>query len=170
MKYTILQLKADTEDQRNKWFIPYSELTRKFGKVDLNDYFKVYEGETEFLEDISSISNIVKVHLLLDELFEQFNMYPPKDFKGHSLSVSDIVTVEDRVFYCDDIGWKEIKKENIAVDSMWDRLYRLMSHLDKRPNGATVELEQSDYDFFTKIGFVSEDGYISFHGKRFCLG
>lgn len=170
MKYTILQLKTDTEERRSKWFISYSELTRKFGKVDLNDYLKVYEGETEFLEDIS---NIVKVHLLLDELFEQFNMYPPKDFIGHSLSVSDIVAVEDRVFYCDDFGWKEIKKENVAVDavdSMWDRLYRFMSYLDKRPNGATVELEQNDYDFFSRIGFVSEDGYISFNGKRFCLG
>jgi hypothetical protein len=167
MKYTILQLKADTEEQRDKWFMPYSELIRKFGKVDLNDYFKVYEGETEFLEDIS---NIVMARRLLDDLFEQFNMYPPKDFNGHSMSVSDIVTVGDRVFYCDDFGWEEIKKENVAVDSMWDRLYRFMSYLDKRPNGATVELEQNDYDFFSSIGFVTDDGYIEFDGKRFCLG
>jgi hypothetical protein len=58
----------------------------------------------------------------------------------------------------------------LCIETEWDRLYRFMQYLDKRPNGATVELEQSDYDFFTKIGFVSEDGYISFHGKRFCLG
>lgn len=167
MEYTILQLKADTEEQRNKWFLPYNYLISKLGKLDLEDYYKVYEGETEFL---GGISNDSKAHLLLDELFEQFNMYPPKDFKGHSLSVSDIVTVEDRMFYCDDNGWKEIKKEDIIVKSVWDRLYRFMSYLERRPNGAAVELEQKDYDFFTKIGFVSEDGYISFHGKRFCLG
>lgn len=160
MEYTILQLKADTEEQRNKWFMPYSELTRKFGKVDLNDYYKVYEGETDATGTIEALDNI----------FDMFNTDHPKDFNGHSMSVSDIVSVEDRMFYCDDIGWKEIKKEDIIVKSVWDRLYRFMSYLDKCPNGATVELEQSDYDFFTKIGFVSEDGYISFHGKRFCLG
>lgn len=162
MEYIILQLKADTEEQRSKWFMPYSELTRKFGKVDLNDYFKVYEGEIDAVGTIEALDNI----------FDMFNTDHPKDFKGHSLSVSDIVVLEGGLgtWYCDGFTWNYVSDTDIREESMWDRLYRLMSYLEKRPNGAAVELEQKDYDFFTKIGFVSEDGYISFHGKRFCLG
>lgn len=52
----------------------------------------------------------------------------------------------------------------------WNRLYRFMQYLKKRPNGSAVELEQKDYEFFSSIGFVTEDGYIEFDDKRFCLG
>jgi hypothetical protein len=37
-----------------------------------------------------------------------FNLEHPKDFRGHSLSVSDIVQMEDEFYYCDSFGWKKI--------------------------------------------------------------
>ena len=34
----------------------------------------------------------------------------PKDFEGHSMSVSDVVEYPDgRCWFCDSMGWKEIK-------------------------------------------------------------
>ena len=50
---------------------------------------------------------------ILEELFRIFNIDHPADFKGHSLSVSDIVILDinDKTssWYCDDTGWTEIK-------------------------------------------------------------
>lgn len=42
----------------------------------------------------------------LEELFYVFNMEHPTDFKGHSLSVSDIVKINDKYYYCNSCGWK----------------------------------------------------------------
>jgi hypothetical protein len=167
MEYTVMQLKADTEEQCDKWFMSYSELIANFGSVDLNDYLKVYEGEIK-TKDLPE-------EAVLDKLFMKFNMRKPSDFKGHSMTISDIVVLggeNGTIWYCNIEGWKKVgtQEQNLNVESCWDRLYRFMSYLDKRPNGAAVELEQKDYDFFSSIGFVTEDGYIEFDGKRFCLG
>lgn len=50
---------------------------------------------------------------VLEELFVTFNVNRPKNFRGHSLSVSDVVVLNKGnydvdIYYCDDFGWKEI--------------------------------------------------------------
>lgn len=48
----------------------------------------------------------------LDDIFMRFNMKHPKDFYGHSLSVSDVVVFRKQgkcqVFYVDSVGFKEL--------------------------------------------------------------
>ncbi|MDL2301089.1 DUF4316 domain-containing protein [Lachnospiraceae bacterium OttesenSCG-928-D06] len=48
----------------------------------------------------------------LDDIFEKFNLNRPNDFKGHSLSVSDIVVLKqdgkETAYYVDWIGFKEV--------------------------------------------------------------
>lgn len=50
----------------------------------------------------------------LDDIFMRFNMKHPKDFYGHSLSVSDVVVFRKqgkcRVFYVDSVGFKELSE------------------------------------------------------------
>ena len=52
---------------------------------------------------------------LLENLFEKFNIYHPEGYRAHSMSVSDVVRINDgneiRYYYCDSIGWKDITKE-----------------------------------------------------------
>lgn len=57
-------------------------------------------------------------YALLNYLFEKFNLNHPLQFKGHSMSVSDVVKVnntvnedEARYYYCDSFGWVDITKE-----------------------------------------------------------
>ena len=41
-------------------------------------------------------------------------IHHPKDFRGHSLSVSDVVRLDGTDYYCDSLGWvniKEVKKK-----------------------------------------------------------
>ena len=49
---------------------------------------------------------------VLEELYVQFNLYHPADFKGHSLSVSDVVALKRDgqacAFFVDRIGFKEL--------------------------------------------------------------
>lgn len=89
MKYRIKQLKDDKE---SKLFQRWSQVQNDF---DLNDYEVVYEG------DIDGNST----YECLDSLFQIFNVERPKDFRGHSLSVSDIVELDGGNFYCDSRGW-----------------------------------------------------------------
>lgn len=48
----------------------------------------------------------------LEDIYTRFNIDHPKDFKGHSLSVSDIVVLhqngEDTAHYVDSFGYKEV--------------------------------------------------------------
>lgn len=61
----------------------------------MNDYKLVYEGKR-------------KDSYELENAFEEFNCHIPLDFKGHSLSVSDIVEINGRKWYCDNFGWYEV--------------------------------------------------------------
>lgn len=99
-KYKILQLPIESD----YIFMNY-DFAKKHG-FDLMDYKKVYSGEEE-ARDVDDLVNY---------LFEKFNVNHPDDFKGHSMSVSDIVLVEENqrgntakfeyAHYCDSFGWK----------------------------------------------------------------
>ena len=36
------------------------------------------------------------------------NINHPINYKGHSLSVSDICEIDNKYYFCDSFGWKEI--------------------------------------------------------------
>ena len=50
--------------------------------------------------------------LSLEDIYTRFNIDHPKDFKGHSLSVSDVVVLhqngQDAAHYVDSFGYKEV--------------------------------------------------------------
>lgn len=102
MKYEIWQLKH--ENLRAYGFMDY-EWAMKHG-FNLNDYEKTYEGEIKGGSLENSMGNVFTKHL--DNLFIKFNVNRPTDFKGHSLSVSDIIVLNGEKFYCDSIGWKKL--------------------------------------------------------------
>ena len=94
MKYKIKQIK-DVEN------CAYAFKRYEWAKnvLDLNDYEVVYEGEL----DCPEMPNA------LEELFEIFNVKRPKDFERRSMSISDIVEIDGKNYYCDFVGWEELK-------------------------------------------------------------
>jgi hypothetical protein len=72
---------------------------------DLGLYESVYESEIEYDR---------KDTITLEKIYELLNLNHPMDWiekKLYSLSVGDIVKLNDdndRVYYCDDIGWTKI--------------------------------------------------------------
>lgn len=98
-KYEIYQT-----NNRDYSFMSY-EFAESVG-FDFNDYNKVYEGKDEYPKGIDE--RYIEA-FLLDKIYEKFNLKHPRGYKGRSLSVSDIVILNNKKYYCDSIGWKEIK-------------------------------------------------------------
>ena len=79
--FGIYQIKEDSPGE-NYAFMNMSFIESHGMQIKKEDYKLVYVGE--FLGNMS-----------LDDIFERFNIDRPKDFRGHSLSVSDIVVLND---------------------------------------------------------------------------
>ena len=95
--YEIWQLK-DIPENRSISFLPY-DYASQFRLTD-SRYEKVYEAPVTQMDNS------------LDKIFVKYNINHPADFKGHSLSMGDIiVTVKDgkkQAFYCDQIGFQPV--------------------------------------------------------------
>ena len=44
----------------------------------------------------------------LNEVFQIFNINQPDDYHGRSVSVSDIIMIDNRMYYVDDIGFTKV--------------------------------------------------------------
>lgn len=98
MKLQILQLKS-TPELRNYMFTSMSLLEKLNLKVDLNNYNEVY------VDDLYS-SIFSKNIDILEEIYQKFNIgQKPESYKGHSLSVSDIVVLNGVNYYVDSFGF-----------------------------------------------------------------
>jgi hypothetical protein len=101
--FSILQLK-DIPENRDIRFAPLSNLEDKGISPNADDYNLVYT--MPITEEQANSPQ------LLSEVFMQFNINAPEDFKGHSLSVSDVIVVQNgedvKAHYCDKAGFKEM--------------------------------------------------------------
>ena len=93
----IWQLKSDSDLELR--FRNYDELLKISGEPSKNNYDVVFDGELETND--------------LESIYTKFNMDHPSDFKGHSLSISDVVELYDEnsseFHYVDQFGFKEIE-------------------------------------------------------------
>lgn len=93
----IYQLRRDVPE------LGFVELDRLKSSPKKENYEAVYAHGIRISEDVAQT---------LENLYYIFNQARPEDFKGHSLSVSDIVALKrDGVvsyYYCDSVGFREI--------------------------------------------------------------
>ena len=96
--FSIYQLKRGDET-RDLRFEPYDRLIATGHSVDAANYDLIYTAE-------------LTPDMTLGSIWETFNIDHPKDFKGHSLSVSDVVVLhqngQDTAHYVDSIGYKQV--------------------------------------------------------------
>ena len=96
--FSIYQIK-DGDETRDLRFEPYDRLTAAGHRVDPKNYAFVYSAE-------------LTPGTSLEDIYTRFNIDHPKDFKGHSLSVSDVVVLhqngQDTAHYVDSFGYKEV--------------------------------------------------------------
>ena len=96
--FSIYQIKGGDET-RDFRFEPYDRLHAAGNVVDKANYELVYSAE-------------LTPGTSLEDIYTRFNIDHPKDFKGHSLSVSDVVVLhqngQDTAHYVDSFGYKDV--------------------------------------------------------------
>ncbi len=71
-----------------------------------NNYKKVYETKVS-----SRIKNVLTTEEILEGLFALFNTDKPSNYEGRSMSVSDIVELDNKAYYVDSTGFVDITEE-----------------------------------------------------------
>ncbi len=101
--FEIYQLRENLEDKHNIIFESYSDLENRGLKPELGNYTKMYVASSDILpQHAPGLGNT------LESIFEKFNIDRPEDFKGHSLSVSDVVVIGSDAYYVDKAGFKPL--------------------------------------------------------------
>ena len=100
-KFQIYQLPSG-EKYHGVRFEDMEQLKKDGVQLNHDDYELVYEGEVgEF-----------RGKATLEALYTQFNTNHPEDFRGHSLSVSDVIVIsvdgKDTAYFCDSFGFTEM--------------------------------------------------------------
>ena len=158
--FSIYQLKRGDET-RDFRFEPYDRLQVAGLAVDPANYDLIYTAP--LAPDMS-----------LDDIFTRFNIDHPADFKGHSLSVSDVVVLhqagQDTAHYVDSIGYQQVpeflrEQQELTPDA------RMTGEQIKTPRGSfrvtdmtREQMEAAGYGFHHQ----SEDGkyFIMGNGTR----
>ena len=96
--FSIYQIKGGDET-RDFRFEPYDRLQAAGNVVDRANYELVYSAP-------------LAPETSLEDIYTRFNIDHPKDFKGHSLSVSDVVVLhqdgQDAAHFVDSVGFREV--------------------------------------------------------------
>ena len=96
--FSIYQLRNE-DSTRDYRFEPYDRLQAAGLSVDKANYTEVYAAP-------------LAAGTTLEDLYRTFNVDHPADFKGHSLSVSDVVVLhqngQDTAHYCDSVGFQQV--------------------------------------------------------------
>jgi hypothetical protein len=90
-KIEIFQLSSDNDNL----FLGLKTIELVGRKFNFNDYKKVYEGEMD-VEDA-------------EDVFMALQGKKPEGYKGHSLSVSDIVKMDGKLLFCDSWGFTKVE-------------------------------------------------------------
>ena len=96
--FSIYQLRNE-DSTRDYRFEPYDRLQAAGRTVDKANYTEVYAAP-------------LAAGTTLEDIYRTFNVDHPADFKGHSLSVSDVVVLhqngQDTAHYCDSVGFQQV--------------------------------------------------------------
>ena len=102
-EYKIYQLKNNPENHAMR-FEGYT-LAEKHGEpAKPENYDLVYTGSLDEFEDENK----------LEAIYTKFNLDRPEDFRGHSLSVSDIIVINNEANYVDSYGFVDVSDKYLG--------------------------------------------------------
>lgn len=101
-KFILYQIESQIEAAHGIMFSSLDTL-EKIGlrnALTLDLYDVVFQGTLE--DDLD-----------LEDIYMSFQGQKPEGYKGHSVSMSDVVEMEGKYYYCDRYGWTEIAFEPV---------------------------------------------------------
>lgn len=108
--YQIWQMEFVKKEPKGMPFLGYDLLIKSGYDIYPNDYELVYSGNVSYqlMPEIENKSD----EQILDHLFYIFNCEHPEDYRGRSMSVSDIVVINrngtKKAYYIDNIGFRDV--------------------------------------------------------------
>lgn len=98
MHVEIWQCKKDSE-------IIYMNYEFANRTANLRNYMKYYNKIYEYEEDRYSST---PERIILELISQRFKRNVPADFKGHGITVSDLIMLDDKIFFVDTFGFQPI--------------------------------------------------------------
>lgn len=134
--FSIYQI-PEGKDFRDIRFLSYEELENQNIELEINNYIKVHEG------------NLHK-NRALEDIFVEFNTNLPIDYRGRSLSVSDIIVIDNQIqleaYYIDDIGFVKLPyfeiQQNISQNIEHGETRRKREMLDNIVFDREIDLDK----------------------------
>lgn len=102
LSYTLYQMKHEPELNEIR-FAPFYELEEEslLFNIHQGNYDLVWRGYIAGQDEMDIMD-------ILENLFFQFNVSRPEGFTGHSMSVSDVIVLNDKPYYVDSFGFREL--------------------------------------------------------------
>ena len=111
--------------------------------IDPNSYDMVWEDEVE-----DSVG--------LEDIYYKYNCNCPTGYKARSMSVSDIIEIDGKQFYCDYIGFAELPNKVLESKISYDVVYE---DFDGKEAVAPIFVKANDLvDFAEQILSLSRKG------------
>ena len=104
-EYKIYQLKKGPKNHAIR-FEGFTNAERYGEAAKPENYELVYSGSLDDFEDSNK----------LEAIYTKFNIDRPEDFKGHSLSVSDIIVMNDEAHYVDSFGFVDVSDKFLGKE------------------------------------------------------
>lgn len=141
--YELFQLK-DAPETREYRFESMEHLKRRGLELTPDLYEKVYDGKLGASDT-------------LDSIYERFNLQHPDDFRGHSLSVSDVIVLhengKDTAHFVDSFGFTEIP----------EFLNHDMALVDEKTSGLAVEGHMGTWHTIDQVQVDGKDYFLMEH-------
>jgi hypothetical protein len=141
--YELFQLK-DAPETREYRFESMEHLKRRGLELNPDLYEKVYAGKLGASDT-------------LDSIYERFNLQHPDDFRGHSLSVSDVIVLhengKDTAHFVDSFGFTEIP----------EFLNHDMALVDEKTSGLAVEGHMGTWHTIDQVQVDGKDYFLMEH-------
>ena len=148
--FGIYQIRDDSPGE-NYAFMNMSFIESHGVQIKKEDYKLVYVGE-------------LSGNMSLEDIFERFNIDRPEDFRGHSLSVSDIVVLNDgkkvTAHFVDSISFEQLDsflnlEEQLLSELAYEvgeRYFAIQkSQGEYKPLAKVEELEEANYNMIDNV-------------------
>ncbi len=133
MDIKLYQINQNRDEERRALLSTEALARRGFGPkvIDSSIYDCVFEGTVNCSD--------------LEEVYTLFNVNPPEDFQGHSMSVSDVVVEGRTAFFCDSIGFRQVTFDESTARPLRREIHVVLLEPGKLARPASIDASLESY-------------------------
>lgn len=133
MDIRLYQINRERDEERRALLSTEALARRGSGPkaIDSSIYDCVFEGTVNCSD--------------LEEVYTLFNVDPPENFSGHSMSVSDVVVEGRTAFFCDSIGFLQVTFDESTARPLRREIHVVLLEPGKLARPASIDASLESY-------------------------